>query len=120
MYKLNRIIGTLWLPFDSFNSCSSSSKPSICPRISWTGTRNILCLVIAAMVTFYSYNLISLVLEHHAQLGCRYHRFRDMAKDILGMNTTFPTLFFGPLYDYIYKWSNIHTHNIQIEYIVVI
>ena len=94
-------MGTLWLPFDSFNSCSSSSKPSICPRISWMGTRNILCLVIAAMVTFYSYNLISLVLEQHAQLVCCYLKFRDMAKDILGMNTTFPTPFFGPLYDYI-------------------
>ncbi|OMO90262.1 Amino acid transporter, transmembrane [Corchorus olitorius] len=44
----------------------------------------ILCLVIGAMVTFYSYNLLSLVLEHHAQLGRRHLRFRDMANDILG------------------------------------
>ncbi|XP_022730614.1 GABA transporter 1-like [Durio zibethinus] len=44
----------------------------------------ILCLVIGALVTFYSYNLLSLVLEHHAQLGRRHLRFRDMANDILG------------------------------------
>ncbi|GAV78136.1 Aa_trans domain-containing protein, partial [Cephalotus follicularis] len=43
-----------------------------------------LCLVVAALVTFYSYNLLSLVLEHHAQLGQRQLRFRDMARDILG------------------------------------
>lgn len=44
----------------------------------------IFSLVIGALVTFYSYNLISLVLEHHAQLGRRHLRFRDMAHDILG------------------------------------
>lgn len=44
----------------------------------------ILCLAIAALVTFYSYNSISLVLEHHAQSGRRHLRFRDMAHDILG------------------------------------
>ncbi|GLT75323.1 hypothetical protein SLA2020_470570 [Shorea laevis] len=44
----------------------------------------ILCLAFAALVTFYSYNLLSLVLEHHAQLGKRQLRFRDMATDILG------------------------------------
>lgn len=43
-----------------------------------------ICLVIAAAVTFYSYNLISLVLEHHARQGRRQLRFRDMATDILG------------------------------------
>ncbi|XVF46848.1 hypothetical protein PTKIN_Ptkin03bG0060700 [Pterospermum kingtungense] len=42
------------------------------------------CLVIGALVTFYSYNLLSIVLEHHAQLGRRHLRFRDMANDILG------------------------------------
>ncbi|KAJ9159841.1 hypothetical protein P3X46_025305 [Hevea brasiliensis] len=44
----------------------------------------VVCLTIGALVTFYSYNLLSLVLEHHAQLGHRQLRFRDMAKDILG------------------------------------
>ncbi|CAL8999782.1 unnamed protein product [Prunus brigantina] len=44
----------------------------------------IFCLVIGAIVTFYSYNLLSLVLEHNAQLGHRHLRFRDMAHDILG------------------------------------
>ncbi|XVF75702.1 hypothetical protein PTKIN_Ptkin13bG0207900 [Pterospermum kingtungense] len=44
----------------------------------------VFCLTLAALVTFYSYNLLSLVLEHHAQLGHRQLRFRDMARDILG------------------------------------
>ncbi|XP_039012779.1 GABA transporter 1-like [Hibiscus syriacus] len=44
----------------------------------------IMCLVVGALVTFYSYNLLSLVIEHHAQLGRRHLRFRDMANDILG------------------------------------
>nr|XP_028944451.1 GABA transporter 1-like isoform X4 [Malus domestica] len=44
----------------------------------------ILCLVIEALVTFYSYNLISLVFENYAQLGRRHLRLRDMALDILG------------------------------------
>ncbi|KAL8217154.1 hypothetical protein R6Q57_023991 [Mikania cordata] len=47
----------------------------------WLG---VLSLVIGAAVTFYSYNLISLVLEHHADLGHRHLRFRDMAFHILG------------------------------------
>ncbi|KAJ0020767.1 hypothetical protein Pint_31979 [Pistacia integerrima] len=42
------------------------------------------CLVIGALVTFYSYNLMSMVLEHYAQLGHRHLRFRDMAVHILG------------------------------------
>ncbi|KAF3455113.1 hypothetical protein FNV43_RR05561 [Rhamnella rubrinervis] len=44
----------------------------------------IVSLVIGALVTFYSYNLISMVLERHAELGHRHLRFRDMAHDILG------------------------------------
>ncbi|XP_047316663.1 GABA transporter 1 [Impatiens glandulifera] len=41
-------------------------------------------LAIGGLVTFYSYNLLSLVLEHYAQLGHRFIRFRDMAHHILG------------------------------------
>ncbi|KAI0519745.1 hypothetical protein KFK09_007204 [Dendrobium nobile] len=41
-------------------------------------------LLVAAVVTFYSYNLISLVLEHHAQQGNRLLRFRDLARLVLG------------------------------------
>ncbi|KAB1209395.1 GABA transporter 1 [Morella rubra] len=58
------------------------SLPYAFAFLGWTG--GIFCLVIGALVTFYSYNLISLVLEHHAQLGHRHLRFRDMAHDILG------------------------------------
>ncbi|KAL9263892.1 GABA transporter 1-like protein [Drosera capensis] len=58
------------------------SLPYAFAFLGWTG--GVICLVIGALVTFYSYNLISLVLEHHAQLGHRHLRFRDMAYDILG------------------------------------
>lgn len=58
------------------------SLPYAFTFLGWTG--GILCLLIGGLVTFYSYNLISLVLEHHAQLGHRHLRFRDMAHDILG------------------------------------
>ncbi|XP_062000635.1 GABA transporter 1-like isoform X1 [Rosa rugosa] len=44
----------------------------------------VICLTVSALVTFYSYNLLSLILEHHAHLGQRQLRFRDMARDILG------------------------------------
>ncbi|GLT75324.1 hypothetical protein SLA2020_470580 [Shorea laevis] len=55
----------------------------------------IICLALAALVTFYSYNLLSVVLEHHAQLGKRQLRFRDMARDILGPG--WGKYFVGPL-----------------------
>ncbi|GMP88639.1 hypothetical protein CsSME_00040548 [Camellia sinensis var. sinensis] len=58
------------------------SLPVAFASLGWAG--GVLCLVIGALVTFYSYNLLSLVLEHHAQLGHRHLRFRDMANDILG------------------------------------
>ncbi|KAM5584388.1 GABA transporter 1 [Rosa sericea] len=58
------------------------SLPYAFTFLGWTG--GVICLVIGALVTFYSYNLISLVLEHYAQLGHRQLRFRDMASDILG------------------------------------
>ncbi|XP_040991487.1 GABA transporter 1-like [Juglans microcarpa x Juglans regia] len=58
------------------------SLPYALTLLGWAG--GILCLVLAGLVTFYSYNLLSLVLEHHAQLGQRHLRFRDMARDILG------------------------------------
>ncbi|XP_039038273.1 GABA transporter 1-like [Hibiscus syriacus] len=44
----------------------------------------ILITLLQALLTFYSYNLLSLVLEYHAHLGNRQLRFRDMATDILG------------------------------------
>ncbi|XP_047174407.1 GABA transporter 1-like [Vigna umbellata] len=50
--------------------------------LGWVG--GVLWLTLAAVITFYSYNLLSVVLEYHAQLGRRQFRFRDMAKDILG------------------------------------
>ncbi|ESW15827.1 hypothetical protein PHAVU_007G105500 [Phaseolus vulgaris] len=50
--------------------------------LGWVG--GVLWLTLAAVITFYSYNLLSVVLEHHAQLGRRQLRFRDMARDILG------------------------------------
>ncbi|EEF34935.1 amino acid transporter, putative [Ricinus communis] len=58
------------------------SLPYAFTFLGWGG--GISCLIIGALVTFYSYNLLSLVLEHHAQLGLRQLRFRDMANNILG------------------------------------
>ncbi|KAK6138432.1 hypothetical protein DH2020_027807 [Rehmannia glutinosa] len=59
------------------------SLPFAFASLGWTA--GVVCLVIGAVVTFYSYNLLSLVLEHHAQLGHRHLRFRDMANDILAL-----------------------------------
>ncbi|KAF6146796.1 hypothetical protein GIB67_007510 [Kingdonia uniflora] len=58
------------------------SLPFAFSLLGWVA--GVFCLVIGALVTFYSYNLLSLVLEHNAQLGHRQLRFRDMANDILG------------------------------------
>ncbi|KAG6432788.1 hypothetical protein SASPL_104375 [Salvia splendens] len=58
------------------------SLPFAFGSLGWTA--GILCLLIGALVTFYSYNLLSLVLEHTAQLGHRHLRFRDMANHTLG------------------------------------
>ncbi|XP_026403388.1 GABA transporter 1-like isoform X2 [Papaver somniferum] len=57
------------------------SLPFAFASLGWVA--GIICLTIGGVVTFYSYNLISLVLEHHAELGRRHLRFRDMARDIL-------------------------------------
>ncbi|KAK3008351.1 hypothetical protein RJ639_015081 [Escallonia herrerae] len=61
------------------------SIPFALGLLGWAG--GVVTLTMAALVTYYSYNLLSLVLEHHAQLGKRQLRFRDMAHDILGMRT---------------------------------
>ncbi|XP_028795401.1 GABA transporter 1-like [Neltuma alba] len=61
--------------------------------LGWVG--GIVCLVLAGLVTFYSYNLLSAVLEHHAQLGRRQLRLRDMARDILGPR--WAKYYIGPL-----------------------
>ncbi|PSR98768.1 GABA transporter like [Actinidia chinensis var. chinensis] len=61
--------------------------------VGWVG--GVLCLTMAGTVTFYSYNLLSMVLEHHAHLGKRQLRFRDMAHDILGPG--WGRYFVGPL-----------------------
>lgn len=58
------------------------SLPFALALMGWVG--GVIALTMAALVTFYSYNLLSLVLEHHAHLGKRQLRFRDMAHDILG------------------------------------
>ncbi|KAJ7192862.1 hypothetical protein O6H91_Y519600 [Diphasiastrum complanatum] len=44
----------------------------------------ILGLIIGAVVTFYSYCLLSRVLEDSETRGHRYLRFRDLARDVLG------------------------------------
>ncbi|XP_019161987.1 PREDICTED: GABA transporter 1 [Ipomoea nil] len=58
------------------------SLPFAFALLGWAG--GMVCLVGGAAVTFYSYNLMSHVLEHNAQKGRRLLRFRDMASHIMG------------------------------------
>ncbi|KAL6977165.1 hypothetical protein U1Q18_025959 [Sarracenia purpurea var. burkii] len=58
------------------------SLPYALAMMGWVG--GVLSLTAVGLITFYSYNLLTLVLEHHAQMGKRQLRFRDMAHDILG------------------------------------
>ncbi|KAJ4978085.1 hypothetical protein NE237_008865 [Protea cynaroides] len=59
------------------------SLPYAIASLGWIG--GVVFLMVATMGTFYSYNLVSLVLEHHAQKGKRLLRFTDMAEDIMGI-----------------------------------
>jgi hypothetical protein len=82
------------------------SLPYALALLGWVG--GVLCLTLAGLVTFYSYNLLSAVLDHHAQLGQRHLRFRDVASDVLGgffyiltllINYRFsPNFFFFPMF----------------------
>lgn len=58
------------------------SLPFTMALLGWV--TGVVIVTLAALVTFYAYNLLSVVLEHHEQLGKRQLRFRDMARDILG------------------------------------
>ncbi|XP_047968731.1 GABA transporter 1-like isoform X1 [Salvia hispanica] len=69
------------------------SLPFAFTLLGWSG--GVLCLTAAGLTTFYSYNLLSIVLEHFALLGRRHLRFRDMAHDILGPG--WGRYFVGPL-----------------------
>ncbi|KAK8960925.1 GABA transporter 1 [Platanthera guangdongensis] len=69
------------------------SLPLALASLGWAA--GVFCLFIAAAVTFYSYNLISLVLEHQAKLGRRQLRFRDMAHQILG--PSWARYYIGPI-----------------------
>ncbi|XP_043687131.1 GABA transporter 1-like [Telopea speciosissima] len=69
------------------------SLPYAFVSLGWIGGMVFLC--VGAAITFHSYNLLSLVLEHHAHLGRRQLRFKDMANDILGPG--WGRYFVGPL-----------------------
>ncbi|KAJ0978324.1 hypothetical protein J5N97_013798 [Dioscorea zingiberensis] len=58
------------------------SLPYAFVRLGWAAS--VISLFLAAVVTFYNYNLICLVLEHHAKQGNRLLRFREMGTVILG------------------------------------
>ncbi|GAB4857503.1 hypothetical protein Ancab_015411 [Ancistrocladus abbreviatus] len=49
----------------------------------------ILCLTAMGVVTFYSYFLMSLVLDHCEKEGRRHIRFRELAADVLGSGWMF-------------------------------
>ncbi|KAG8375080.1 hypothetical protein BUALT_Bualt10G0063000 [Buddleja alternifolia] len=48
-----------------------------------------LCLTAMGLVTFYSYYLMSLVLDHCEKSGRRHIRFRELAADVLGSGWMF-------------------------------
>ncbi|KAL0393654.1 UNVERIFIED_CONTAM: putative GABA transporter 2 [Sesamum latifolium] len=48
-----------------------------------------LCLTAMGVVTFYSYYLMSLVLDHCEKAGRRHIRFRELAADVLGSGWMF-------------------------------
>ncbi|KAL7159946.1 hypothetical protein ABFS83_01G062400 [Erythranthe nasuta] len=52
----------------------------------WVG---FLCLTAMGVVTFYSYYLMSLVLDHCEKAGRRHIRFRELAADVLGSGWMF-------------------------------
>uniref|UniRef100_A0A5B6YR12 Putative GABA transporter 2 n=1 Tax=Davidia involucrata TaxID=16924 RepID=A0A5B6YR12_DAVIN len=47
------------------------------------------CLTVMGIVTFYSYYLMSLVLDHCEKSGRRHIRFRELAADVLGSGWMF-------------------------------
>lgn len=51
-----------------------------------------LCLTVMGIVTFYSYGLMSKVLDHCENSGRRHIRFRELAADVLG-DVTSPYFF---------------------------
>ncbi|GLJ40009.1 hypothetical protein SUGI_0818740 [Cryptomeria japonica] len=58
------------------------SLPFAFASLGWAG--GVICLTIDALVTFYSYNLLSLVLEHLELHGNRKLRFRDVSYHVMG------------------------------------
>ncbi|KAL5052879.1 hypothetical protein RYX36_033561 [Vicia faba] len=52
----------------------------------WIG---MLCLTVMGVVTFYSYGLMSKVLDHCENAGRRHIRFRELAADVLGSGWMF-------------------------------
>ncbi|PKU71794.1 GABA transporter 1 [Dendrobium catenatum] len=69
------------------------SLPLAVAQLGWAA--GVLILLVAGAVTFYSYTLLSLVLEQHALLGHRLLRFRDMAHHVLGPH--WGRYYIGPL-----------------------
>ncbi|KAL3645734.1 hypothetical protein CASFOL_010914 [Castilleja foliolosa] len=49
----------------------------------------LVCLTVMGLVTFYSYYLMSLVLDHCEKAGRRHIRFRELAADVLGSGWMF-------------------------------
>ncbi|XP_075643593.1 GABA transporter 1-like isoform X2 [Castanea sativa] len=80
------------IPPDNVNAAARQMEDGSTPKELDAGA---LFVLKSRGVTFYSYNLLSLVLEHHAQLGQRQLRFRDMARDILGQG--WGRFFVGPI-----------------------
>ncbi|KAL5976438.1 hypothetical protein ACLOJK_020770 [Asimina triloba] len=69
------------------------SLPFAFANLGWVA--GVALLVLGAIVTFYSFTLLSVVLEYHEQHGRRQLRFKDMATDILGPK--WGSYYVGPL-----------------------
>ncbi|KAI3423042.1 Aa_trans domain-containing protein [Psidium guajava] len=78
-----QVVVALRLPPDDIDRGASAVEPTLRDEPVGLGGRDRVPGSRAA-VTFYSYNLLSLVLEQQAHLGQRQLRFRDMGRDILG------------------------------------
>ncbi|CAA6667568.1 unnamed protein product [Spirodela intermedia] len=69
------------------------SLPFAFGSLGWVA--GVVCLTVGATVTFYSYTLLTLVLEHHSRHGRRHLRFRDLAHDVLGPRAS--KYYIGPI-----------------------
>ncbi|RVW25844.1 GABA transporter 1 [Vitis vinifera] len=113
------IMVALRLPSYHIDSVSGDSESSLWRCRCWGGVGGVFFLTMTALVTFYSYNLLSVVLEHHAQLGPApasfpghgYRYFRRVTSCLVLPNTSFIYLLSRPngtmqLYQFVINFGS--------------